>query len=66
MGRSCDLTMEEKGRVVQLLKSGSKTIEFARGLNRDHRTITKNILRTLITSEQGMTRANYDRFRLGN
>ena len=41
MGKKSDIRAEEKERVVQLLGEGHSTLEIAKTLGRDHRTIKK-------------------------
>ena len=38
MGKSKDLTKEEKGRIVQLLSNGLSSLEIAKEMHRDNRT----------------------------
>ena len=43
MGRKKDITSKEKQDIVKLLSDGNTTLEIAKKLNRDHRTIKKEI-----------------------
>ena len=68
MGKKSDIRAEEKERVVQLLGEGHSTLEIAKMLGRDHRTIKKmannvNNVRTRKTKKfkAKLTRHDYSR-----
>ena len=41
MGRKSDLNVSEKNEIVRLLAKGFPTLEIAKSIGRDHRTVKK-------------------------
>lgn len=59
MGKKSDLTSSEKDAIVQMLADGTNTMEIARQLSRDHRTIksfTKYSRKTRTNGRTGITK----------